>query len=81
MISAPWRENHPPSPACGTLWATDVQIDERRGPIAILATDPARSSWARTFARIGRSTLAVEGLHDWTEAEQWLTAQAMEGEV
>jgi hypothetical protein len=47
-----------------------------RGPIAILATDPAIYGRACTYAALTRATLTIEVFRDWAEAEQWLTAQA-----
>jgi hypothetical protein len=47
-----------------------------RGPIAILATDPAVYGMACSYAVLGRSTLTIEVFRDRDEADQWLTAQA-----
>jgi len=53
-----------------------VQTHRRRGPLALLATDPALYDRAYTYAALGYSTLTVGVFRDWGEAEQWLTAQA-----
>jgi hypothetical protein len=53
-----------------------AQTHRRRGPLAILATNPALYDRACTYAALGYSTLTVGVFRDWDEAEQWLTAQA-----
>jgi hypothetical protein len=51
-----------------------AQTRRPRGPIAILATDPAVYGRACTYAALGRSTTLTIGVfRDRTEAEQWLT--------
>jgi hypothetical protein len=52
-----------------------AQTHRRRGPIAILATDPALYDRACTYVALGYSTLTVGVFRDLDEAEQWLTAQ------
>ena len=53
-----------------------AQTARPRGPIALVATEPALYARACTYADMGRSTaLAIEAFHDPDEAEQWLTAQ------
>jgi hypothetical protein len=48
-------------------------------PIALVATEPAPYSRACRYTAMGRSTaLVIEAFRDPDEAEQWLTAQAME---
>jgi len=51
-----------------------AQTNRHRGPIALLATDPAIYQRACTCAALGRSTLTVEVFRNYDEAEQWLTA-------
>jgi hypothetical protein len=58
-----------------------AQTHRLRGPIAILATDPEVYGGARAYAALGHPTLTVGVFRDWDEAEQWLTAQAMEHAV
>jgi hypothetical protein len=54
-----------------------AQTTRPRGPIALVATEPAFYTRACTYAAMGRSTaLVVEAFRDPDEAEQWLTAQA-----
>jgi hypothetical protein len=56
-----------------------AQTTQPRGPIALVATGPAPYSRARRYTAMGRSTaLVIEAFRDPDEAEQWLTAQAME---
>jgi hypothetical protein len=47
-----------------------------RGPIAILATEPAIYGRACTYAALTRATLTIEVFRDLDNAERWLTAQA-----
>jgi hypothetical protein len=46
----------------------------KRGPVAILATDPSVYNMACSYKALGRSTLTIEVFRDRAEAEQWLTA-------
>jgi hypothetical protein len=56
-----------------------AQTTRPRGPIALLATEPALYTRACTYAAMGQSTaLVIEAFRDPDEAEQWLTAHAME---
>lgn len=55
-----------------------AQVNRPRGPIAILATDPAIYDRACTFATLGRATLTVEVFRDLDQAEHWLTAKLTE---
>jgi hypothetical protein len=55
-----------------------AQTTRPRGPIALLATEPALYARACTYADMGRSTaLVIEAFHDPGEAEQWLTQAAL----
>jgi hypothetical protein len=51
------------------------------GPEAILTGDPILYALACTYAALGRSTLSIQVFRDLDEAEQWLAAQANEGDV
>jgi hypothetical protein len=54
-----------------------AQTTRPRGPIALVATEPALYARACTYAAMGRSTaLVIEAFRHPDEAEQWLTAQA-----
>jgi hypothetical protein len=54
-----------------------AQTTRPRGPIALLATEPALYTRACMYAIMGRSTaLVIEAFRDPDEAEQWLTTQA-----
>ena len=55
-----------------------AQVNRPRGPVAILATDPAIYGRACTFATLGRATMTVEVFRDSIEAERWLTAKLAE---
>jgi hypothetical protein len=56
--------------------AMRLQGEEPRGPVVLLATDPALYGRLCTYTALGRSTtLAIEVFRDWDEAEQWLTTQ------
>ena len=46
-----------------------------RGPIAILATDPAINARACTYAALGHSMLTFGVFREWDKAEQWLTTK------
>src|SRR5580700_1031318 len=50
-------------------FAQAEQAKGRRGPIAILATDPTISSRAHTFATLGRAALTVGVFRDLADAE------------
>jgi hypothetical protein len=55
-----------------------AQTTRPRGPIALLATEPALYARACTYADMGRSrALVIEAFHDPGEAEQWLTQAAL----
>jgi hypothetical protein len=55
-----------------------AQTTRPRGPIALLASEPALYAKACTYADMGRSTaLVIEAFHDPAEAEQWLTQAAL----
>ena len=60
----------------GQAMSQSVQRHRRRGPLALLATDPTLYDRVSTYAALGYSTLTVGVFRDWGEAEQWLTAQA-----
>ena len=54
-----------------------AQTTRPRGPIALVATDPALYARACTYAAMGRSTkLMIEVFRDLAEAEQRLTVKA-----
>jgi len=54
-----------------------AQTTRPRGPIALVATEPALYTRACRYAAMGRSTaLVIEAFRDPDEAAQWLTAQA-----
>jgi hypothetical protein len=48
-----------------------------RGPIALLATDPALYGRACTYAALLGATLTIGVFRDLDEAEQWLAAHAV----
>ena len=53
-----------------------AQGEARRGPVALLATEPILYSRLCAYTALGRSTtLTIEVFRDWDEAEQWLTAK------
>jgi hypothetical protein len=54
-----------------------ARTTEPRGPVAILATDPAIYRRACTYATLGSGTLTVGVFRNLDDAEQWLTAHAM----
>ena len=49
----------------------------RRGPIAILATNPLVYGLACSYAALGRSKMTIRVFRDVEEADTWLTAQAI----
>ena len=47
----------------------------RRGPVAILATEPAHYSLACAYAALRGSSQTIEVFRDVNEADKWLTVQ------
>ncbi len=49
-----------------------------RGPVAILAIDPALYSWMCTYAALRRATLTIEVFRSLDKAEEWLSKELNE---
>jgi hypothetical protein len=59
--------------------ATLDQGEGRRGPVALVATEPILYGRLCAYAALGRPTLTIEVFRDWDEAERWLTGATRHG--
>jgi hypothetical protein len=55
--------------------ATPQANERRRGPVAVLATDPIVYGVACTYAALGREKLTVQVFRDVDDADRWLEAE------
>jgi hypothetical protein len=55
--------------------ATHPSAERRRGPVAILVTDPKMYGVACTYAALGLSKLTMRVFRDFDDADLWLAAE------
>jgi hypothetical protein len=52
--------------------------ERRRGPVALLVTDPTLYGLACTYAALGRGKLTIQVFRDVDEADRWLATATSE---
>jgi hypothetical protein len=59
--------------------AASRPTEGRRGPVALLVTDPILYRLACTYAALGRTTVTVQVFRDSDEADLWLAGETSAG--